>query len=184
MHRGWSSTGHAADSLSSTTAPELSEHAALRPRTTCLNRTVTDQWQIAPETSPIVLNTLNNSEIDDSPPMPSVIHRESLALLTSVPSSPILLSSPTLQEITIKEPVSTTPLSTPTQSNTTFILNMNLIQNIFMKAFTPNSDTIRFLSSVHGRQFKWQVRKIPSRHSPCHSSLVPLSSQSILKSPP
>ena len=121
--------------LSSTTIPELSESAPLRSLTNDLNQTVPDQWQIATETSPIVLNTSDDPKVDDSLPMPSSIHRDSLALLTLVLPSPIPLLSSPLQEPAIKEPASSTPFSTYFQPDVTFVPNLSLIPFVIMKAF-------------------------------------------------
>ena len=132
--------------LTSTSVLESSETASLRPLTFDLNQTVPDQWQIAPESSPIIRNILDDPEIDDSLPMPSSIHRDSLALPTLVSILPLSLSLSTPQEPAIEEPVSSTSLSTPAQPNVAFVSNMSRALPVVMKAFEPDSHTIGQLS--------------------------------------
>ena len=54
-------------------------------------QTVSDQWQIAPNVPEIVNIISDVPEADDSIPVPSSIHRDSLAPLISTPSSPLSL---------------------------------------------------------------------------------------------
>ena len=43
--------------------------------------TVSDQWQIASKVQPIVINSLDDPETDDFPPVPSAIHRDNRSYL-------------------------------------------------------------------------------------------------------
>ena len=81
--------------------------------------------------------------------MPSSIHRDSLALPSLVPSTPISLPTSSCQKPAIKESVSLTSLPTFSQSNGTFVPNMSHLSPVIMKAFKSDSNAICPLSLAH-----------------------------------
>ena len=102
--------------LSAPHIPEMPETAPLPSPTSDLTQAEPDQWQIASESSPIVINTFDDPEIYDSFPMPSAIHSDSLALSTCVPLTSVSLLTSFCQEPVINEHVSSAPLLTSYQA--------------------------------------------------------------------